>query len=187
MTSIEDLEIRDNAIKSIISRPLDRLLGLKNFNMLMEIVRTFMRQLPLGVAIVTTWNDGPFGMTVNTFNSLSLNPPLVMFSADRTRGNHRPFLDSSHFAVNLVEDIELLDKFAVSPLAERFKGVTYIKGQGGSPILQSAFAYLEAKVRDELIQGDHSIIVGEVMDGKVLRDGEPPVYYKRTYWRLRRA
>ncbi|MEM3951203.1 flavin reductase, partial [Saccharolobus sp.] len=53
-----------------------------------ETIRNIMRLFPLGIVVVTTkWSDNLVGMTVNTFNSLSLNPPLVMFTADKTKGN----------------------------------------------------------------------------------------------------
>ncbi|MEM1600058.1 MAG: flavin reductase, partial [Sulfolobaceae archaeon] len=58
-------------------------------------IKSIMRFFPLGIVVITTkWSDNLVGMTVNTFNSLSLNPPLVMFSADKTKGNDIPFRES---------------------------------------------------------------------------------------------
>lgn len=67
-----------------------------------EELKGLMRRFPLGVAVVTTkWRDKLVGMTVNTFNSLSMSPPLALFLADRTRGNDVPFRESEFFPLIL--------------------------------------------------------------------------------------
>jgi flavin reductase (DIM6/NTAB) family NADH-FMN oxidoreductase RutF len=152
---------------------------------LVECFKEIMRDFPTGVTVVTsTWRGKPAGMTVNTFNSLSLNPPLVAFFADVTRGNHLPFVESSSFAVNFVDSPELLNSFAFRPLEERFKGVEYRIGSGGSPILAQAYAYLESSRERVMEVGDHVVIVGRVEAGARVRDPQPLVYYRRAYWRL---
>lgn len=148
-----------------------------------EVLKSIMRLFPNGVAIITTnWNDKLVGMTVNTFNSLSLNPPLVMFFADRIKGNDLPFKQSKAFAINLVDNKEILDVFAKKPVKERFNIVRYMEGIDGVPILTDSYAYIMAGRYNIIDIGDHSIIVGEVINAKVIREKfEPLVYFNRDY------
>ncbi|MBP1357612.1 MAG: flavin reductase family protein, partial [Sulfolobus sp.] len=122
-----------------------------------EVLKSIMRLFPNGVAIITTnWNDKLVGMTVNTFNSLSLNPPLVMFSVDRIKGNDLPFKQSNAFAINLVDNKEILDVFAKKPAKERFNIVRYMEGIDGVPILTDSYAYIMAGKYNIIDIGDHS-------------------------------
>ena len=151
-----------------------------------DIIKTIMRHFPLGVVVVTTkWGDNLVGMTVNTFNSLSLNPPLVMFAADKIKGNDIPFRESQGFVVNFVDSEETLKIFAYKPVKERFNGLKFYEGKTGSPILSESYAYIEAKKYGVYDIGDHAIIVGEVIDGKIIReDFNPLIYYNRNFLRL---
>lgn len=151
-----------------------------------EELKRVMRLYPLGVCIVTTnWKGVPVGMTVNTFNSLSLNPPLVTFFADKTRGNDIPFKESKEFAVNFVDKEEVLDTFATKPVSERFKLVKYFENEDKLPILSSVYAYIIANKYETIDVGDHSIIIGEVKSVKILRDKfDPIVYLNRKYHKV---
>ncbi|QKR00906.1 flavin reductase family protein [Metallosphaera tengchongensis] len=149
-----------------------------------ELLKEVMRNFPLGVAVVTTnWNGKLVGMTVNTFNSLSMNPPLVLFSADRTKGNDVPFRETKNFGVNLLDKKELLDRFAYQPVDKRFNDVKFFRFQD-IPLLENSYAYVVADKREVVDIGDHSLVIGEVIQAKVLREPEPIVYFKRDYWRL---
>ena len=100
-----------------------------------------MRNFPLGVVVVTTkWSDNLVGMTVNTFNSLSLDPPLVMFAADKTKGNEIPFKESEGFIVNFIDNKEIFNTFAFKPVKERFNGIKFYEGFKGIPILAESYA-----------------------------------------------
>ena len=151
-------------------------------------IKSIMRFFPLGIVVITTkWSDNLVGMTVNTFNSLSLNPPLVMFSADKTKGNDIPFRESLGFVVNFIDNKQIFDTFAFRPVKERFKEVKFFEGINGYPILSESYAYIEAKKYGVYDIGDHAIIVGEVIHAKIVRDNfEPLVYYNRDYWKLRK-
>ncbi|BBL46986.1 ferric-chelate reductase (NAD(P)H) [Metallosphaera sedula] len=149
---------------------------------LSEGLRDLMRRYPQGVAVVTTtWKGKMVGMTVNTFNSLSLNPPLVLFIADRTKGNDVPFRETSSFSVNLVDDAKILDVFATKPVETRFQEVKFHLSKEGVPLLSDGYAYLLASRSQVVDVGDHSIIVGEVKEVKVNREPNPLVYYMRHY------
>lgn len=149
-----------------------------------EVIREVMRSFPQGVAVVTTlWQNRAVGMTVNTFNSLSMNPPLIMFAADVTKGNDRPFRESRRFAANLIDNEEVLKIFAFSPVEERFRLVEHRLDEG-VPILMKAYAYILAERREVIEAGDHAIIVGGVLSGRKLRDPTPLVYYMRDFRRV---
>ncbi|AAK42240.1 flavin reductase family protein [Saccharolobus solfataricus] len=151
-----------------------------------ETIRNIMRLFPLGIVVVTTkWSDNLVGMTVNTFNSLSLNPPLVMFTADKTKGNDVPFIESNGFIVNFVDDEKIFNTFAFKPIKERFKEAKFFEGLDGIPVLADSYAYMEVKKYKTIDIGDHTIVVGEVINGKIVRDNfSPLVYYNRNYWKL---
>ncbi|NON62841.1 flavin reductase [Acidianus sp. DSM 29099] len=143
-----------------------------------------MRTLPLGIVIVTTfWNNLPIGMTVNTFNSVSLNPPLILFLADVTKGNEKPYEESGMFVVNFIDDVEIARIFSSEDVHQRFSKVKYILGNCG-PILSKAYAYIEAKVKDIVSEGDHKIIVGEVKKINVTNYSASLIYYDKMFWRL---
>ncbi|BFH73797.1 flavin reductase family protein [Sulfurisphaera javensis] len=151
-----------------------------------EVIRSIMRYFPLGVAIITTnWKGEFVGMTVNTFNSLSLNPPLVSFFADRMKGNDIPYRESEYFVVNFIDNEKILDTFANKPVKERFKMVKFREGLGKSPILLDDYAYIEAKLYKVIDVGDHAIIIGEVIDGEKIRNNfEPLIYVNRSYYKI---
>ncbi|MCY0860136.1 MAG: flavin reductase family protein [Sulfolobaceae archaeon] len=151
--------------------------------MVENIIKTIMRKFPNGVAIATTsWKDTLFGMTVNTFNSLSLNPPLIYFVADKTVSNDIPFRESDYFAINLVDNVQILDLFAREKnIEERFRKVKFRRGIGNIPILEESYAYFEAQLYDVVDEGDHAIIVGKVLSGTLIREPKPVVYYDRGY------
>mgnify|MGYP001772519559 CR=1 FL=1 len=151
-----------------------------------EIIRNVMRNFPFGVVVITTkWKDNLVGMTVNTFNSLSLDPPLVMFAADKTKGNEIPFKESEGFIVNFIDNEDIFNTFAFEPVKERFNRIKFYEGFKGMPILVESYAYIEAKKYATYDIGDHTIIVGEVINGKIVKSNfSPLVYYNRDYWKL---
>lgn len=118
-----------------------------------------------GVTIVTTrLPDGtPLGMTVNSFNSVSLNPPLVLWSLSRSASALAVFHGCSHYAVNVlgVAQQALAERFA-SRVPDRWVGVDAVPGAGGAPLLAGAVATFECVNRSRYEEGDHVIFVGEV-------------------------
>ncbi|AOL16691.1 flavin reductase [Sulfolobus sp. A20] len=148
-----------------------------------EKIKSVMRLFPLGVVVVTTrWKDTLVGMTVNTFNSLSLNPPLVMFSADKVKGNDLPFKESEGFIVNFVDKKEILDIFAMKPVKERFNYVKYFEASNKMPVIADSYAYIEAKKYSVVDIGDHAIITGEVINSVIVRnDFKPIIHFNRAY------
>ncbi|WBY04000.1 flavin reductase family protein [Ramlibacter tataouinensis] len=118
-----------------------------------------------GVTIVTAMTpDGkPIGLTASSFNSVSLEPPLVLWSLSRAAASLPAFSTGSHYAINiLAADQKLLaERFAVKG-AERWNGVAFTRGCGDAPLLAGSAATFECFNRSRYEEGDHVIFVGEV-------------------------
>ncbi len=136
-----------------------------------------------GVTIVTiTSTSGkPTGMTVNSFTSVSLDPPLVLITVGDHASMYEEFKHVSAFAVNILsEQQEELSRTFASKGADRFAGVPYTQGVSGSPILPDVLGYFDCEVYDRHQAGDHLIIVGRVVDGRV-SDGNPLLFVRGQY------
>ena len=133
-----------------------------------------------GVTIVTVAgsNKIPYGLTVNSFNSVSLSPPLILWSLDKRNDKLSLFSDAEGFAVNIMSasQLALCQKFAAAE-NDRFADCNWCFGPFGQPILGNALANLECKPWAEYDGGDHIIFVGEVMSIKQA-DGAAAAFYK---------
>jgi len=128
--------------------------------------RAALGAFPTGVTIVTTkdTNGRDVGLTANSFNSVSLDPPLVLWSLSRTASSMQAFETSDYFAVHILsaQQEDLASRFA-SRYVDRFAGLVLGRGHGDAPLLDGCAARFECK-RAHLYQGgDHMIIVGEVL------------------------
>ncbi|RDJ20307.1 flavin reductase [Bosea caraganae] len=118
-----------------------------------------------GVTVVTTIDETgrAWGLTANSFSSVSLEPPLVLWSQSRRSPSHAAFAASACFAVNILaeDQIALSNRFATSGI-DKFSGVETDPGMDGLPLLRGCSAWLECKVVSQMPGGDHTIFVGEV-------------------------
>ena len=148
--------------------------------------RQAMGHFASGVTVVTTASaDELYGMTVSSFASLSLNPPLVLICIDKSVPSHDMIRDSGRFVVNILEERqEHLSRRFAATANDKFKGVAWHSGQLGLPVLDNTLAAIECRLRDALDGGDHTIFVGEVVDAEV-REGAPLLYYRRGYRELK--
>jgi flavin reductase (DIM6/NTAB) family NADH-FMN oxidoreductase RutF len=119
-----------------------------------------------GVTIVTAVapDGSPAGMTVNSFTSVSADPPQVLVCVDRRSRMHDLFRDGASFAVNVLSESqrEVSARFA-SPVEDRFAGIGWKAGETGAPLLPETLALFECAVRQAVAAGDHTIVVGEVV------------------------
>ena len=127
--------------------------------------RAALGMFATGVTIVTTRTSQGhlIGLTANSFNSVSLDPPLVLWSLSRQAGSMPTFTTGSHYAINILsaDQQELAKRFA-SKSMDRFEGVPFEEGFGGAPLLTGAAATFECFNRSRYEEGDHVIFVGEV-------------------------
>jgi flavin reductase (DIM6/NTAB) family NADH-FMN oxidoreductase RutF len=132
-----------------------------------------------GVTIVTARAaDGTFvGLTANSFNSVSLSPPLVLWSLARSAGSMAAFSAGSHYAINILsaDQQDLARQFAARS-GDKFSGVDFTLGACGAPLLQGAAASFECFNRSRYEEGDHVIFVGEV-ESCTHRTGASPLLF----------
>ena len=127
--------------------------------------RTALGMFATGVTIVTarTADGQVIGLTANSFNSVSLDPPLVLWSLAQAAASLPAFRAGSHYAINVLaaDQKPLAERFALKG-ADRWAGVSFTEGMGGAPLLAGASATFECFNRSRYEEGDHVIFVGEV-------------------------
>lgn len=154
-----------------------------------ERLRDLMRRWASGVSLVTASDaDGPHGMTVSSFTSLSLEPALVMVSLERGARTHRMVEAGGGFAVVFLkqEQRELAERFAgaVGDTQDRFAGVRQESSPAGHPLPVERLAYLECRVVAAHPAGTHTVFIGEVLGGETSLSDDPLIYFNRGYRRL---
>jgi len=126
--------------------------------------RDVMGRFPTGVTVVATLDasDRPVGLTVNSFTSVSLDPPLVLVCIDRSANSHDALLASSGFAVSILSlgQGEAALRFATEPSEGRFEDVAWKASPSGNPVLSGAAAWLDCVLDEVIHAGDHSILIG---------------------------
>jgi flavin reductase (DIM6/NTAB) family NADH-FMN oxidoreductase RutF len=148
--------------------------------------RQAMGHFASGVTVVTTASAGElYGMTVSSFSSLSLNPPLVLICIDKGVPSHDIIKNAGCFVINILEQRqEHLSRRFATTATDKFKGVAWHSGTLGLPVLDNTLAAIECRLRGALDGGDHTIFVGEVVEAEV-REGAPLLYYRRGYRELK--
>lgn len=145
--------------------------------------RRALGQFATGVTVVTAQakNGRPVGLTVNSFASVSLDPPLVLWSLSREATDFEELNEAGHFAVNVLSARQhhLSRQFSTT-LPEKFAGVEYEMAANGSPLLKSATAHFICRVIKRMEGGDHVIILGEVEEYR-WHEGEPLVFHSGRY------
>ena len=137
--------------------------------------RDALGQFATGVTVITTRAPSGqlIGITASSFNSVSLNPPLVLWSLAHKSASTPVFRGNSHYVINVLaaSQLDLCQRFA-SLKGDRFAGVDYRLSETGLPILANALAWFECHNRSRYDEGDHVIFVGEVERCGVREDGE---------------
>jgi flavin reductase (DIM6/NTAB) family NADH-FMN oxidoreductase RutF len=145
--------------------------------------RHALSQFATGVTVITTRTaDGTMlGLTATSFNSVSLQPPLVLWSLGSSASSMGGFNDSTHYVINvLAADQSLLANRFASRIEDRFAGLELDFSATGQPVLRGAVAWFECSNRSRYPEGDHVIFVGEVTHCEV-GSGAPLVYYGGAY------
>ena len=142
-----------------------------------------MSQFASGVTVVTTEHDGQqYGMTVASFASLSLHPPLVLICIEKSVKSHDAISAAKKFGVSVLgqAQAEISGRFATKKIENKFEGVDVQHGELGVPLIAGAICTLACRVHSELPGGDHTIFVGEVVDAQT-SEGAPLVYFRSAY------
>ena len=139
-----------------------------------------------GVAIASVMDqaDTPHGLTVSSFTSVSLEPPLILICLGHAVTNIEDFRRAGCFGLSILSEHHqaISDRFAQKG-HDRFDGVDWHLGATGVPLIRSAIATIECAVRQRISSGDHDIFIGEVV-GTCVHDGAPLIYYASRYRKL---
>lgn len=151
-----------------------------------EALKSVMRNLPYPVTIVTAAvGKEKRGITIGSFTSLSLEPPLVSFNVERTAQMHLLLEKATHFTVHIPEagQSDLCDHFAVPARTgtEQFETIDHYRSSYGTPVLSGTAAVIHCRMHNRFEAGDHTIIAGEVLEVKNFEDNPGILYYNRAY------
>lgn len=145
--------------------------------------RNALGQFATGVTVITSIDDEqkPVGVTASSFNSVSIEPPLVLWSLAKNSGSLPAFQNSGYFCVHVLASAhqQLSQRFA-SRGTDKFAEIEWQPGIGGAPLLEDFAAQFQCKTTYQYEGGDHVIFVGEVLDYKT-RDEQPLVFHKGSY------
>lgn len=152
-----------------------------------DAFRDALGRFATGVTVVTYADeDGDHGITVNSFTSLSLSPPLVLWNCDVEASTHDRLADGDSYAVNVLTADQkwLSDRFAGAhqEMENPFHDVETDRGETGSPLIEDTLATIDCTVEAVHPGGDHSILVGRVEDLEVRNpDADPLLFYRGEY------
>ncbi|GHT99224.1 flavin reductase [Betaproteobacteria bacterium] len=139
-----------------------------------------------GIAVVTLKTaQGRIGLTINSFNSVSLNPPLVVWSLAKTSPSLAAFEASEYYAINILSaDQEEISKRFASKQVDRFAGLTVDEGLGGAPLLPGASARFQVRNTTRHDGGDHVVFIAGVEKFDYAPERDPLLYFGGRYRRL---
>ena len=147
-------------------------------------LRDALGRYATGVAIVTARDGGgqPVGLTINSFASVSLAPPLVLWSLGLQSRYLDAFTQASHHAIHILaaSQQEWSNRFA-SPNGERFAGIDWQSGLGGAPLLPGTIVTLEVANTSSQIAGDHHLFIGQVARLSGIEAQAPLLYHAGGY------
>ena len=149
--------------------------------------RSALGTFATGVTVITTMtgSGAPVGFTANSFCSVSLEPPLLLFCLDRGSYSFNHFEKTGYFAVNVLTELqEDVSAHFARPSEDKWRHVGYEICSVGCPVFADALAVFECKTNAVHEGGDHIIVVGEVVRFSHQADGDPLLYYRGRYARI---
>jgi flavin reductase (DIM6/NTAB) family NADH-FMN oxidoreductase RutF len=148
-----------------------------------QVLRDVLGHFASGVTVVTAHTaEGPIGFTCQSFSSLSLDPPLVVFAPARTSRTWPQLRDIGRFCVNvLAEDqSEVSARFARSG-TDRFAGISWAASPSGSPVLDGVVAWIDCGLWAEYDGGDHTLVAARVLDLAADPGRRPLLFHRGSY------
>ena len=148
-----------------------------------RVMRDVLGHFASGVTVVTSIGpDGPIGFTCQSFSSLSLDPPLIAFAPSRTSTTWPRLREVGRFCVNvLAEDQSDLSQAFARSGTDKYAGVAWAPSPHGSPMLDGVVAWIDSEVEAEYEGGDHTIVVGRVLDLGADPLRSPLVFHRGAY------
>jgi flavin reductase (DIM6/NTAB) family NADH-FMN oxidoreductase RutF len=154
-----------------------------------EDLRTAMRQWATGVTVVSScFNDLKHGMTVSSFTSVSLEPPLLLVSLEQVTKTQQLVRQAGFFGVTIMgqHQREISDRFAgrIPDSNDRFTDLPTFTMVSGAPFLSDGLAWFDCKVVATYTAGNHTVYIGEVLEVRINNLAPPLIYYDRDYRKL---
>ena len=148
--------------------------------------RQVLGHFATGVTVVTASAGGePVGLAVNSFTSVSLDPPLVAICIATVSSTWPRVREAGAFCVNILsEDQEAVCRVFAAHGPKRFTGIGFEPARSGAPILAGVLAWIDCTIEAEYPGGDHIIVAGRVRDLGVAREYRPLVFYRGGYGRF---
>lgn len=148
--------------------------------------RSVLGRFPTGVVAVTALDPAsglPAGLAVNSFTSVSLDPPLVAFCVAHTSTTWPVLRTAPRLCVNILAEPQrdVSHRLAFGSGPEKFDGVPWTRGPGGAPLIDGALAWIECSVEQEHAAGDHLIVVARAHDLAEHHGAGPLVFYRGGY------
>jgi flavin reductase (DIM6/NTAB) family NADH-FMN oxidoreductase RutF len=151
-----------------------------------ELFRHACGRFPTGITIATATDSTgmPHGLTVSSFTSLSLDPPLVLICLGHAVTVIDCFREAWHFGLSiLAEDQEAISERFARRGQDRFDGLRWHAGEFGVPLIDGALATMECATHKRISAGDHDILIGRMLRARV-REGRPLVHWAGSYGKL---
>ena len=152
-----------------------------------QALRNTLGRFATGVTIVTTVDaqGNRYGITANSYNSVSLDPPLVLWSLARMSRSLEAFANAPAFAIHILSanQEELARRFAARDVADKFAGLHLREGHGGVPLFDDCAAHLECVTENRFEGGDHVIFLGRVVNFE-RGDIEPLIFHDGRFTRV---
>jgi 3-hydroxy-9,10-secoandrosta-1,3,5(10)-triene-9,17-dione monooxygenase reductase component len=151
-----------------------------------DALRYVLGRYATGATIVTaSWQGQPHGLAVNSFTSVSLQPPMILFCPGKGSETWPAISNARYFAVNVLAagQDRLCRKFAKKD-TDRFADIAYGYSPAGCPVLSDTLAYLECEIGDVYEAGDHFVVLGHVLRLGVAEDQSPLVFYEGGFHKL---
>jgi 3-hydroxy-9,10-secoandrosta-1,3,5(10)-triene-9,17-dione monooxygenase reductase component len=149
------------------------------------VLRAALGRFATGVTIVScrAADGSPVGLTANSFNALSLQPPLILWSLRNVSPNLDSFISAAHFAVNVLAEnqVDLSRRFA-SPVPDKFAEGLWSDGLGGAPVLAGCAAVFECEQVSYQTAGDHVLFIGQVH--RVSEAPITPLVFQSGHYRM---
>ncbi len=150
--------------------------------------RNVLSHWATGVAVVTSMHDDkPVGLAVTSFTSVSLDPPLVLFCADKGSRSWPKIEESGRYCVNLLRHHQehVSNTFAGKD-QDKFAEIDWSPSEQGSPVLSEALGWIDCTLFDVVEVGDHFLAIGRVVDAYHDEDGHPLLFFRSKYGQIER-
>jgi flavin reductase (DIM6/NTAB) family NADH-FMN oxidoreductase RutF len=141
-----------------------------------EELRKSLGKMTYGIYVLTScYKDENNGMIASWVSQVSYDPPLLMVAVHPNRYSHHLINQSGCFALHVLdkEQTFFMSRFKGPDPQTKFRSLSWKKGKTGCPILDDCIAYFDCRVKDRYVPGNHTLFIGEVLEGRILSDGNP--------------